>query len=549
MFLRRKRIRVGGKTYEYYAIVENVREGGRVRQKTVVHLGRLDLGDANRVLQWLRGIALLAPGVIVAKDSDVVPDGSVQFAPLVAARAAWDFWRVGEVLKSRVGNDTAELVFVMTANRLVDPGSKHYVSQWFGRTALPGMLSMKPEEVYDERLYRAMDQLLPLKRSVEDAVASRLGEVGQRLDVILYDITSTYFCGRESELIRFGYSRDRRKDRPQVTVGLVTTKDGFPLTHRVYSGNTSDVTTVSSLAREVKERFGTDRAVFVGDRGMMSHDNVKALLRLRYRYILCLRHPKVPGVGEDFWEGLAKHSERDLVVKDVRRGRGRFVIGYNPGKAKQDRERREELLAKARAGLERLAEGAKKGQYKKRSNLLKRATRLLVIMDAERYFNYDVSSRGRPRLHFELNTEEVQRSSRRDGLFVLRTNVLDLPGEEIVRSYKSLERIERAFRTLKSFVKLRPVYHRKDLRIRAHVFICVLAYLLERTLEHWMHGHGVDRTWQDAVAALDTLRWNWIEVGSKRIGRPDRPRPDQIPILEAIGIIKEFDRIQVAEPM
>jgi len=547
MFLRRKHIVVGGKAYDYYAVVENVREGGKVRQKTVVHLGKLDLKDSKRVLEWLRGLALLSPGVVVAEASDVVPDGSVVFAPLLAAKAAWDFWGLGDAIKRVAGEDVSSLAFVMTSNRLTDPGSKLYVSQWYPRTALPLLLGLRSEGVYDEKLYRAMDELLPARHAVEDAVASKLREIGQNLRVILYDITSTYFLCRESELLKRGYSRDHRGDKPQVTVGLVTTMDGFPLTHRVYSGNTSDVTTVFGLAKEVKERFGAERAVFVGDRGMMSDENVKKLLRLGYRYILCLRQPNVPRLGEDFWKALPTRAKDSLVICDVRRGRGRFVIGYNPEKAERERKAREDLILKARQQLERLAASAGKGRYRSKSVLLKRATKILVLLGAERYFTYDVSPRGRPRLHFSLNQDEVERSSRKDGVFVLRTNVLDLPPEEVVAAYKSLGSIERAFRSLKSFVRIRPVYHRKDLRIRAHVFICVLAYLLERTLEHWMRKNGIARTWPDVLSELETLRWSWIEVGKKRVGRPDRPKPQQLPVLEALGIAGEFGRMEISD--
>ncbi|MFZ5437218.1 MAG: IS1634 family transposase [Bacillota bacterium] len=237
MFLRRKHIVAGGKAYDYYAVVENVREGGKVRQKTVVHLGKLDLKDSRRVLEWLKALALLSPGVVVAEASDVVPQGSVVFAPLLAAKAAWDFWGLGEAIKRVTGEDVSRLAFVMTSNRLTDPGSKLYVSQWFPRTALPQLLGLRSEDVYDERLYMAMDELLPARCAVEGAVSSKLREVGQDLRVLLYDITSTYFLGRESELLKRGYSRDHRADKPQVTVGLVTTVDGFPLTHRVYPGN------------------------------------------------------------------------------------------------------------------------------------------------------------------------------------------------------------------------------------------------------------------------------------------------------------------------
>ncbi|MEW6244684.1 MAG: IS1634 family transposase [Bacillota bacterium] len=179
--------------------------------------------------------------------------------------------------------------------------------------------------------------------------------------------------------------------------------------------------------------------------------------------------------------------------------------------------------------------------------MLKRATKILVLLGAERYFSYDVSPRGRPRLRFSLNQDEIERCSRKDGVFVLRTNVLDLPPEEVVAAYKSLGSIERAFRALKSFVRIRPVYHRKDLRIRAHVFICVLAYLLEKTLEHWMKKNGIARTWPDVLSELETLRWSYIEVGKKKIGKPDRPKPEQIPILEALRIAGEFGRMEVSD--
>ncbi len=448
MFLRRETKRVGNKTYEYYAVVENRREGGRVRQHIVAYLGRLDLQDAQRVMVWLRGLALLAPRAVAGDADEVVVEGSGGEAVLRAVLRAWSFWGLDAVLQEAgLTAEEIRLVAAMVANRCVDPGSKLYVSQWYPRTALPRLLGLPPEAVYDESLYRAMDRFLPAKAKVERAIFDRLGSVGESAHVVLYDVTSTYFHARTTSLIRPGYSRDKRRDRPQITLGLVTTSGGFPITHRVFPGNRVDVTTLTEVHQDLRVRFGIDRAVFVGDRGMMSEANVKALLRGRYRYILALRQPVIPRTPEGFWTALAEQGQREgrRVLTDLRRGRVRYVVGYNPEVAETERDHREARLQRAEQDLARLAASARKGRYRQRDRLLQRAMRLVTLLRVDRFFEIQASRRGRPRLQFRRNTAALAREARKDGVFVLRTNVLDLPATEVVAAYQSLQQVERAF--------------------------------------------------------------------------------------------------------
>lgn len=204
--------------------------------------------------------------------------------------------------------------------------------------------------------------------------------------------------------------------------------------------------------------------------------------------------------------------------------------------AETERDHREARLQRAEQDLARLAASAQKGRYRQRDRLLQRAMRLLTLLHVDRFFEIEVSRRGRPRLQFRRHTAALAREARKDGVFVRSGSVLDLPADEVVAAYQSLQQVERAFRNLKSFVRLRPVYHRREHRIRAHVFLCVLAYLLEKALERWLATPTEAPTWRHACQVLAPLRWNVLRIGGKEIACCDRPTPEQKRLLDRLGI-------------
>jgi hypothetical protein len=439
------------------------------------------------------------------------------------------------------GQDCPHLIGAMVLNRLIDPGSKVHVSRWYAQTVLPERWGLPAVEVYDERLYRAMDHLLDCQERLEEEIVRRLPELGQDTTTVLYDLTSASFHGRgPEELAERGYSRDHRPDLRQITLGLVTTLDGFPITHWVFPGNWADVTTVEMMAWALQERFGIERTTFVADRGMLSRRNLIELVRRRYRYIIAIKRPQFPDPGPEFWQALKAGAPDELHVAEWRQGRRRFVFGFNPEKAQDDRAYREALLARVDAALGRIARRAERGRFRRRDDLLRAVHRLFAKVDAERFYTWSVSRRGRPRLRFARNEPAIAAAATRDGLFVLRTNDLDRPAADVVTAYKRLQEVERAFRSLKNTLRIHPIFHRREPRVRAHVFLCVLAFLLQRTLEHWLHQAGIDRTWPDALQDLRPLRWNWTTFAGRRIGRAHQPNETQTQLLQASGVLDQF---------
>ena len=542
MYLRTRRVRHQDRVYEYVEIVESQRREGRIQRRSIGTLGRKDLLKPETIDGLIGHLQKLASpaGRRGLRVGEMRMLKVKEFGPIWACRQLWQELGLDQLLAGipqPAGAPLEEAIFRLVCNRLVDPQSKLGVSEWQEQVEWP---SGKPALAY-EQLLRAMDLLHPHQRAVEDAVFSKVTELfSLPLSLVFCDLTSIYFEGDGvSPLAEYGYSRDHRDDRSQVVVGLAVTQEGLPITHRVYPGSTGDPLTFLPMVGELKERFGLPDAVIVADRGMFSAANVEGLEASGVKYVLALRaRQQLEGhaaleLADRAGLPRPKDESAPWEMREVSLRAGvRHVVVYSAYKALHDRLVRTRRLERTRSDLRQLQARAAK---LKRRTIIERATRILAEHKTSQYFGYLAGDGG---LSFWLERAHYRRQRRHDGVFILQTNHTALSAPEIVRSYVQLQEVERAFRALKSLVKVRPMFHWAERRVEAHIFICFLAYLVAKALELRLRAEPATSQLSVAKALDRLLTWKTIDYRWQDflITEVSEPQDSLRPVLKALGL-------------
>jgi hypothetical protein len=538
MYLQKVRTRVGTKKYTYLRLVEAYRDNGRVQKRVLAHLGNLDTLDPAALVRLGERFAGFGGRTLPpAKTLEALQ--ARRYGETLAGSHLWDELRLTEYLLAQAPSGRRSFhfplaVLVMVLNRLMDPRSKLAVTEWQRKIFLPGM----ERELEYQHFLRALDRLIPLKEPLEEYLLGRLTDLfSLKLNLIFYDLTSSYFEGVCCPIARWGYSRDHRPDARQIVLGLLVTDSGFPIAHEVYEGNTVDKATLAQAVDTLKKRFQIQRVIFVGDRGLVSDDNLKALAQAGYSFILALRKRHCREAG-DLMSALEDRNyrrlEKDLWVKEHVQEGIRHVLCFNPEKAPQDAAYRDSVLSRVTPKLEALLLQPKRGRRRTPEGALARAAQLLAKHKAQKFFTLGLTPNGR--FFFRCNRQALNREESLDGLYLLKTDVLDLPAQELVAAYKTLSRVEQSFREIKDFLKLRPIFHRAERRVRAHVLVCVLAYLLECMLWERLRRAKLPYSAREAFDHLETLRLVDNRLGNQTLRCVTHPTPEHRAILKAIGI-------------
>lgn len=554
MFIKIRRRRHASKTHEYVDIVESSRVDGKVVQRILGTLGRredLPPHKIDRLIEHLRKLAS-PEGLRGIHLGEMEIRAVREYGIVLVAHQLWQELGLDRLLAGipqSQGVPVQEAVFRMVVNRLCDPQSKlglvDWTDQrgnlhrgWQGQVQWPSGNA----ELDHNQYLRAMDRLHPHRQELEDRLFAHATDLlSLPLRLIFYDLTSTYFEGEGvCELAEYGYSRDHRGDRAQVVIGLAVSQEGLPITHRVFPGSTVDVTTLEPMTEELQRRFGLQDPVLVADRGMFSADNVAALALSGQRYILALRsRQQAEGqLAVDLGQLAGLPRPRDLKAewqwREVEMLPGlRHVVVYSAFKAQHDFEVRDRRLRRALADLRRLQTQARAEKLSAR-RLIERVTRILSQRKCARYFTYEAAPSA---LSFRLDREQYRQQRRHDGVFVLETNHPTLTAVEIVQSYRQLIEVERAFRVLKSLLKVRPVYHYRDRRVETHIFICFLAYLLAKVLELRLGAAGLMLSVAHALETLKRLQaveHTWEDQAL--VVKATKPDPEVAAILAALGL-------------
>ncbi len=513
------RIKKSGK-YQYLQIVENRKEKGKVKQRVIATIGRLDRMQAKgRVETLIRSLSRFSERtmMILTGKSDVSTE-AVKIGPPIIFERLWKETGIGKAIKGLLQNrrfefDVERAIFLTVLHRLMVSGSDRFCERWRRDYLLEGT-----EDLDLHHLYRAMtflgeelkdqEDATPFtprcnKDLIEESIFFDQRDMFSGLDLVFFDTTSIYFEGQGGETIgKRGFSKDHRPDLNQMVVGAIIDDKGKPVCCEMWPGNTTDVKTLTPVIDRVRNRFGIKRFCVVADRGMISADTIEELETRNISYILGTRMRRVKEIKSDvlsrggrysevYPEGLTSKDPSPLKVKEVFQNEKRYIVCMNTRQARKDAADREAIIAS-------LKEQLKKGPKS-----------LVGNKGYRKYLKVDKNSA-------RVDTDKVKYESRFDGKWVLTTNT-DLTTEKIALKYKELWQVERVFRDVKTMLHTRPVYHQKDENIRGHVFCSFLALVLRKELERRLNAAGYVFEWSDIKQDLKALQQVTIEENGKRL--------------------------------
>jgi hypothetical protein len=461
---------------------ESRREGGKIKKRTVANLSDWP----EHLVEGLR--TLLKGGVAVERAeqaltiSRTLPHGHVAAVVGMAEQLGLPKLLIGR--RNRPADRRSrDLVLAMIAQRIIQPGSKlatvRALNAETAASSLNGRLGLG--EVREHEIYAALDWLVARQPYIESALANRHLSEGT---LMLYDVSSSYLEGRCCELARHGYSRDHRGDRPQIVYGLLCDPDGVPIAVEVFEGDTADPTTLTSQIDKLKKRFGLARVVLVGDRGMITSKRIREELEpAGLDWITALRAPAIRQLVDDGPLQLSLFDDRDLaeIAAPEQFPGERLVVCRNPELADERGRKREALLRATERALDKVKKAVQRKQRPLRGEA-EIGQAVGAVLDRHKMAKHVEITITENSFSYRRKTDSIAAEARLDGIYVVRTNVPaeTLSGEQAVRAYKSLGQVERAFRSLKTVdLAIRPVFHWAADRVRAHVFLCMLAYYVE----------------------------------------------------------------------
>jgi transposase len=524
-----------GTVNEYVRVVEAYREAGKVKQRVVVDLGRKDL-----LLELLPKLRRLLTGEAGTDSGDPaepqVIDAST-WGPVLVVRALFDQLDLWSILDRHLGKAKgipfADRAFVLIANRLIAPASEHGLAGWLetdfvcdrqGRRFLPHWHRNRRVRVHPRQLdawYRTLDQLLAAKDRIEVALYHRLRDLFSfRPDLVLYDITSTYFEGAgPHDFAQHGHSRDGKPQNVQVIVGVVMVA-GWPIAHHVWAGNRIDHSTVQEVIKDLRQRFQFGRLVFVGDRGMVTDENIESITRDQQGFLVGVkrrRNDQIDGwleaVDETKWVrcpgGINTRERRS----DPPRTRAQEVASGDPAlrvividsdeRRGYEQAKRQQGMERARQRLEKLKERVAAGDLKRPEKIGAAVERVMQRYHGYRYFDWKLKDGA---LEFAESEARLGREKQIEGRYVIMTSEKGLSVLDAVALYKELAEVESGFRQLKDVMAMRPIYHQIETRVKAHIFVAALALLVQRLLDRRLEEAGLDLSPARAMQALSTVR-------------------------------------------
>lgn len=569
MYLRHSTVRKNGKVHTYWRLVRSVRHGSKVKQETVACLGELDAQGrlkAQELAQQIVGRYAqpelggeTGPSTLQVELKKVRVENGRRFGDVWLGWVVWRSLGLEELLEELIPEGRAEISWatmaaVLVIARLCDPSSElHIAEDWYRRTALEDVLGVPCEKVNDDRLYRALDRLLEHKEKLEVHLKEKLGTLFKlKYDLMLYDVTSTYFEGEANAnpMAKRGHSRDGRSDCKQVCIGLVVSREGMPLGYELFPGNKTDVTTVKTIVETMERRYGQADRVWVMDRGMVSEANLEFLQERGSRYLVGtpksdLKKFQQQIVDKANW--IAIREGLDVKQCDGPNGTETFILCRSEARRTKERAMHDRFAVRIEDALKSLA------------GRLERSTKPIDAGPVERQIGRLLGKNSRAAGGFDIRLEKTkQRSSGltlrwgrnsewtswaelSEGCYLLRSNVRDWTPDDLWRTYIQLTQAEAAFRIHKTDLSVRPIWHQKEDRVKAHILVCFLAYVLWKVLEQWQSRAELGNSPRTILEELGRIQCADVvlpttagrEVRLRCVVRPDRA---QRMLLQRLGI-------------
>jgi transposase len=567
MFLRCQRRKKDGKTHEYWSIVESRRLGdGRVAQRQVLYLGEINASQREAWRKTIevhdegrrRQVALFPAGSMPCDDVDAVGvrlselrlERPRQWGACWLALQLWQeleldaFWRA-RLRPSREGTPWLKVLKTLVAYRLIDPGSEWRLHrQWFDASAMADLLESDFALAEKNTLYRCLDKLVAHKDELNKFLLRRWGELfGAKFDVLLYDLSSTYFETDKDrgadDLRQFGYSRDKRGDCRQVVIALIVTPEGFPLSYEVLSGDTADSTTLSGFLDRVEHRYGRANRIWVMDRGIPTEDSLAKMRSIGASYLVGTPKGRLTKLEQDFLHEPWAKVREGVRVKRLATEEDVYVLAQSDARIGKERGMRRKRL---RRYVERLK--ALQGQSLTRDQLLMklgaarhdagRAAGLVKVALPK-------GATKTASLEFRLDRDRLRQVRRREGRYLLRTNLIAQRPDALWTFYIQLTEVEQAFKEIKHDLAIRPIFHKTEERIEAHIFVAFLAYCLQVTLKAKLRTLAGGTTPREVIAKFKTMQMVDVQLPTTdgrelTLSRYTQPEPEHRMLLDQLRL-------------
>lgn len=568
VFLKPHRRKKNGVVYEYWTLEESVRTARGPRHRTVATLGKLPGLDEQARVGWEHIAEILEgrshqfdllreepepPQWARVDTSRTRVERLRKFGEVYLGLALWRRLKLDAFFDDAMERGHEEIAWgtmacILALARFCAPSSELQIAEfWYAKTALDDLLGVPVEKVNEDRLYRGLDALLPHKEGLFRHFQAVYGELfGTTFDILLYDITSTYFEGQAkgNKQAQRGYSRDHRPDCVQVCIALVVTPEGLPLAYEVFDGNRTDVTTVEEIVEMMREKYGHERRTWVMDRGMVSEENLEMLREEQASYIVATPKSELKAFERQLlqadWEEVAPGVEVKLAASPEGSNET-FVLCRSEGRIQKEQAIRDKQFKRLQAELAKLKArvGADKRTLRNRSTAERRVGRLFQKYSrAARLFDVRIAEQDDPhhksgkRLAITIREQSEHRewAELADGCYLLRTNLHGWDAKTLWSTYIGLTQVEDAFRIDKHDLGLRPIFHHKTERTQAHILVCFLALVLWRTLQHWMQSCGLGTAPRKLLQEMSEVRSLDVilptdtgkELRLRTVSRPDR---------------------------
>jgi len=586
VFLKRCSRRKCGKDHVYWQLVESHRTPRGSRHRVVAYLGELSKGERRG---WTRLAATLdnkaaskarqaflfgapcdhdperprpggdpVPETVEVKTKGVRVERTRDFGDVYLALTLWRMLGLDELFARELPEGREKVPWhlmacILGVARLVEPSSElHVEDTWYLRTTLADLVGVPVERVTDSRLYRTLDRVLPLKAKIEAHLKERVGELfSPDFDILLYDVTSTYFEGeaKKNPQAKRGHSRDHRSDCKQVCIGLVVTTDGFPLGYSVFAGNRNDVTTLEEIVEAMETKYGKANRIWVFDRGIVSETNLAFLRERGGQYLVGtpksqLRKFEMDLIDKD-WREVREGIDVKLVPSPG--GEETFVLCRSRDRREKEKAMHERFVSRIRKGLMSIQKGLRRAKKPRDRGQLERRIGALLQKNsrAKKAFVIELlDDADRPagvRLRYRSVRKWSDWAALSEGCYLLRTNIGGKTPEDLWRTYIQLTDVEEVFKTEKTELAIRPVWHQLEKRVQAHVLFAFLAYAMWKTLQAWMDRSGLGRGARTVIEEFARIKAADVilpttagrDVKLTCVTRPDRA---QAAIIERLGL-------------
>ena len=569
MFIRPCYRKKNGKKHAYWALVESHRTDRGPRQRVVAYLGQIKEAERLGVKQAAEGnkkspyqqLQLFGhddkpePEWVEVDTANVRVENQLDFGGPWLALELIRKLKIDELLESVMPSGREEIpwsrmALVLAISRLCSPSSELQIAEhYYAKTAMPELLGIPSDKVYDERLYRALDKLLPHKETLEKHLKNRLGTLFDlKYDLLLYDVTSTYFEGQceSNSMAQRGYSRDKRSDCKQVCIGLVVSRCGMPLGYEVFDGNRNDVKTWRDIVTTMEARYGKADRIWCGDRGMMSKENIEFMESGGRRYII--------GASK----GTLKQFERELLEENWRAirdglevkmchssdgGKETYILCRSQDRREKEKAMHDRFEQRIDEALKKVEASCQKRKWKKET--IDRRVGKIMAKNSRAAGLFEVEVKdidGRAMISWTKNEKWRDWATLNEGCYLLRTNVTNWSAEDLWEAYIQLTEAEAAFRIHKSDLRIRPVWHQREDRVLSHILVCFLAYVLWKTLHQMTKSAGLGdeprRIFEELgkISLVDVVlpTRNGVEIRRRCVRRPT---DHQAILLQRMGLL------------